>query len=51
MIAAGTTSVHQNSNEFFLNVELSTSVFMVIVLAVFSSRHASGELVEGSNGP
>ena len=47
MIAAGTTSVHQNSGEFFLNIELSTSVFMIIVLAAFSSCHVSGELVEG----
>jgi len=46
MIPTGTTSVHQNSSEFFL-IELSKSVFMFIVLPVFSSRYMSGELVEG----
>jgi hypothetical protein len=46
MIAAGTTSVDQNSGEFFLNIDLSTSVFIIIVLAAFSSCYVSGELVE-----
>lgn len=47
MMATGTTSVHQNSGEFFLNIELSKLVVVFIVLSAFSSRHVSGELVEG----
>src|SRR4029450_11106055 len=37
MIATGTTSVHQNSSEFLLNIELPKSAFMFVVLFAFSS--------------
>src|SRR6266436_6046066 len=47
MIPTGTTSVHQNSSEFLLNIELSKPVFIFIVLLPFDSRYVSGELVEG----
>jgi hypothetical protein len=46
MIATGITSVHQNSGEFILNIELSKSVFMFIFF-LFFSRQVNGELVEG----
>ena len=43
MIATGTTSVHQNSSEFFLNVELSRPVFMCVVRAALPARRHACE--------
>jgi hypothetical protein len=36
MIALGTKRVHQNSGEFFLNVEVSVPVVMIISLSSLS---------------
>jgi hypothetical protein len=43
MIALGTKSVHQNSGEFFLNVEVSMPVVMFISLSSSWPRPKPGE--------